>query len=145
MGVHGRSSIAGVESSASGVSRRGPGRLLPARLGPYELFDHIGRGGMADIYRARKAGDFGVVREVVVKEILPELARVDRLAELLAAEAKTAARLEHTNVVRIEDLQRDASTLFIAMEYVDGLDLRELFRVCSRQGTWIPPQLGCGS
>ena len=142
MGVHGRSSIAGVESSASGVSRRGPGRLLPARLGPYELFDHIGRGGMADIYRARKAGDFGVVREVVVKEILPELARVDRLAELLAAEAKTAARLEHTNVVRIEDLQRDASTLFIAMEYVDGLDLRELFRVCSRQGTWIPPELG---
>ncbi|NUP07936.1 MAG: serine/threonine protein kinase [Polyangiaceae bacterium] len=138
--VLGRSSLAGVESFA-GVKRRGAGRLLPARLGEYELFDHIGRGGMADIYRARKSGDFGVVREVVVKEILPELAQSERLAELLAAAARTASKLEHTNVVRIEDLQRDDRTLFIAMEYVDGLDLRELLRQCSRRGAWIPPEL----
>lgn len=115
--------------------------MLPARLGDYELFDHIGRGGMADIYRARKSGEFGVVRHVVVKEILPELAKSERLAELLATEARTASKLEHTNVVRIEDLQRDDSTLFIAMEYVDGVDLRQLLRHASRSGSWIPPEL----
>jgi len=129
-------------SKSHSVARRGPGRLLPARLGEYELFDHIGRGGMADIYRARKTGQFGIVRQVVVKEILPELADSGRLFALLAEEAKTASRLEHTNVVRIEDLQRDESTLFIAMEYVEGLDLRELLRRCARRGTWIAPEIG---
>lgn len=141
-----RGSIAGAESAlgrtSGAVARRGAGRLLPARLGEYELFDHIGRGGMADIYRARKEGDFGVVRQVVIKEILPELARSERLGQLLAAEARTASRLEHTNVVRIEDLQLDASTLFIAMEYVDGLDLRDLLRRAARSGSWIPPEIG---
>lgn len=122
-------------------SKRGASRLLPARLGEYELFDHIGRGGMADIYRARKEGAFGVVREVVIKEILPELAQSERLAELLASEARMASKLEHTNVVRIEDLQREEETLFIAMEYVEGLDLRELMRLCARDKKWIPLEI----
>ena len=120
---------------------RGSGRLLPARLGEYELFDHIGRGGMADIYRARKPAEFGVVRQVVVKEILPELAESERLSDLLAEEARTASRLEHANVVRIEDLQRDDDTLFIAMEYVEGVDLRELLRGRSRGRIELPLEI----
>ncbi len=135
-----RASIAGLEAAPS-VARRGAGRRLPARLGDYELFDHIGKGGMADIYRARRAGEFGVVRQLVVKEILPELARSPELSEMLASEAKTASKLEHANVVRIEDLQRDESTLFIAMEYVDGLDLRDLCRKAAKRGEWIPKDI----
>src|SRR5262245_8710745 len=100
--------------------RKATGRLLPAKLGAYELFDHVGRGGMADIYRARRTGELGTTRQVVVKEVLPELAACERLVDLLAHEAKLAAELDHPNIVRIEHLGREDGTLYIAMEWVEG-------------------------
>lgn len=121
--------------------RKGPGRRLPYARGDYELFDHIGRGGMADIYRAKKRGSFGVVREIVVKEVLPELSSSQRLLDLLVAEAKIAAKLEHPNIVRVEHLGRDEGTLYIAMEYVQGLDLRELLRRCAKKRVPLPVEL----
>lgn len=121
--------------------RKGPGRRLPYKRGDYELFDHIGRGGMADIYRAKKSGSFGVVREIVVKEVLPELSSSQRLLDLLVAEAKIAAKLEHPNIVRVEHLGRDEGTLYIAMEYVQGLDLRELLRRCAKKRVPLPVEL----
>jgi len=118
---------------------RAPGRLLPATIGAYELFDHIGRGGMADIYRARSTDELGVVREVVVKVVLPELAHSERLTELLISEAKLASRLDHPNVIRVENLGRaDDDTLYIAMEWMDGLDLRDLLRQCARRSVALP-------
>jgi serine/threonine protein kinase len=123
------------------TTRKGAGRRLPVRLGEYELFDHVARGGMADIYRARRDGDFGIVREVCVKEVLPELRASDRLAGLLTDEAKIAAKLDHANIVRIEDLRHESETLFIAMEFVDGLDLREILRGASKKKLKIPPEI----
>lgn len=120
------------------AKRRSAGRLLPARLGAFELFDHIGRGGMADIYRARRKGGLGLERQVVIKEVLPEYANCEHMANLLAEEARIASRLEHPNIVRIEDLQREDGNLYIAMEYVEGLDLRETLRAASRTQTRIP-------
>jgi len=111
---------------------------LPHTLGSYTLFDHIGRGGMADIYRARTTTSLGAQREVVIKEVLPELCDIPRFAELLAAEAKLASGLTHANVVTIEHLGRDDDKLYIAMEYVEGLDLRELLRRCARQRVPLP-------
>ncbi len=131
----------GPKPAKSRVERRGPGRLLPHRLGAYELFDHIGKGGMADIYRARKESEYGAVRQVVVKEVLPELAAHERFAELLVAEAKLASRLEHTNIVRVEHLGREEGTLYIAMELVEGLDLRELLRRCARRRVPLPVEM----
>jgi len=123
------------------TDRKGAGRRLPVRLGEYELFDHVARGGMADIYRARRDGDFGVVRELCIKEVLPELSSSERLAGLLTDEAKLAAKLDHANIVRIEDLRHESGTLFIAMEFVDGLDLRELLRGSAKKGLKIPSEL----
>ncbi|HTJ82321.1 MAG TPA: serine/threonine-protein kinase, partial [Polyangiaceae bacterium] len=54
---------------------------------------------------------------------------------------KLASRLEHANIFRIEQLGRDGGTLYIAMEYVEGLDLRELLRRASRQGVPLPVEL----
>jgi eukaryotic-like serine/threonine-protein kinase len=123
------------------ANRKGPGRLLPQRLGAYELFDHVGKGGMADIYRARRAVGGDAERIVVVKEVLPELYGVERFRELLIAEAKLAARLEHGNIVRVEHLGEEEGTLFIAMEYVEGLDLRELLRTCAQRRVPLPIEL----
>jgi serine/threonine-protein kinase len=117
---------------------------LPCRLGRYTLFDCIGRGGMADIYLARTRSELGAARLLVIKEMKPALARDERFAEMLVAEAKLAARLAHPNVVAVEHLGREEGALFIAMEYVEGLDLRELLRQCSRRRVALPMAFALG-
>jgi serine/threonine-protein kinase len=102
------------------------------------LFDHIGRGGMADIYLAKLETSLGASRLVVVKEVLAALAHSPTFAELLATEAKLAAGLSHANIVEVEDLGRDDGGLYIAMEYVEGFDLRELLRSCAAFGVPLP-------
>lgn len=113
-------------------------RTLPHRFGRYTLFDHIGRGGMADIYLALASTGLGGKRRVVVKEVLPDLTGNPRYCEMLIAEAKLAARLGHTNIVKTEDLGRDGDSLYIAMEYVEGYDLRDLLRRCARERVALP-------
>jgi serine/threonine-protein kinase len=102
------------------------------------LFDHIGRGGMADIYLAQAETSFGASRLVVVKEVLAKYAASARFAELLVAEAKLAARLRHANIVQVEDLGREEDALFIAMDYVEGFDLRELLSRCAKERVPLP-------
>lgn len=116
-----------------------PVRVLPRRLGRYRLFAHIGRGGMADIYLAQAEVGFGdATRLVVIKEVLPRFAHSAEFAEMLVSEAKLAARLDHANVVKVEDLGRADDCLYIAMEYVEGIDLRELLRRCARSKVALP-------
>ncbi|WP_437276753.1 serine/threonine-protein kinase [Sorangium sp. So ce375] len=114
------------------------GRLLPCRIGRYTLFDHIGHGGMADLYLARVRTDLGAARLVAIKEVAPRFAHDPRFIEMLASEARLAAGLRHASVVQVEDLCREDGSLFIAMEYVEGLDLRELLRRCARQKVKFP-------
>jgi serine/threonine-protein kinase len=114
------------------------GRLLPCRFGRYTLFDRIGQGGMADIYLARVRTELGAARLAVVKVVAPKLEHDPRFVEMLASEAKLAARLRHANVAQVEDLGREDGSLFIAMEYVEGLDLRELLRRAARERVAVP-------
>jgi serine/threonine protein kinase len=111
---------------------------LPRRFGPYLLFDKIGEGGMARIFLARAQGSLGGDRLMVVKEILPLLAASPEMSQLLIDEAKLCAVLSHKNVVQVTDLGREGSSLYIAMEYVEGLDLRELLRGCSQKKVPLP-------
>ena len=113
---------------------------LPRNVGRYTLFDKIGRGGMADIFLARAQTDLGVTRLVVLKQILPHLAESREFSDLLITEAKLAARLDHANVVQVHDLGRADGFLYIAMQYVEGFDLTELLRRCSRTKTALPVQ-----
>ena len=93
------------------------------RFGNYELVERIGRGGMAEVWRARSRGAAGFEKEVVLKRVLPSLLAGSDFAELLIREAKIAARLHHPNVVSIFDLGEQDGAYFIAMEYVAGCDL----------------------
>lgn len=126
------------QASIASPAKREGGRTLPYRLGRYTLFDHIGRGGMADIYLAQVETSFGASRLVVVKEVLASYAASARFAELLVAEAKLAARLRHANIVQVEDLGREEDVLFIAMDYVEGFDLRELLGRCAKERVPLP-------
>jgi serine/threonine protein kinase len=113
---------------------------LPRALGRYTLFDKIGQGGMADIFLARAQTELGATRLVVVKQILPRLAESPEFSDLLITEAKLAARLDHANVVQVHDLGKVDGVLYIAMQYVEGFDLIELLRRCSRTKTALPVQ-----
>lgn len=108
------------------------------KLGSYTLFERIGRGGMAELFLARQETELGATRLVVVKLILPAFASDKRFAEMLIHEAKLAARLGHRNIAQVIELGRDAGRLFIAMEYVEGVDLTALLRHCSERGHGLP-------
>lgn len=112
--------------------------VLPRRFGPYLLFDKIGEGGMARIFLARTTAGLGGERLVVVKEILPMLAESAEMSQLLVDEAKLCATLSHKNIVQVHDLGREEGRLYIAMEYVEGLDLRELLKGCSQKKIPLP-------
>jgi serine/threonine-protein kinase len=111
---------------------------LPRRFGRYVLFDQIGEGGMARIFLGREKTELGGERLVVVKHILPVYASSSEFSKLLSDEAKLAARLTHGNVVQVYDLGREDGTLYIAMEYVEGFDLGELLKNCSRHKVPLP-------
>ena len=123
------------EGSAAALT---PRSRLPRKFSRYALFDYIGKGGMAEIYLARAKTELGGARLCVVKQILPELASHPQFAEMLIHEAKLAARLNHANIVQVFDLGRADDRLYIAMEYVEGFDLNELLRRCSREKVGLP-------
>ena len=92
------------------------------RLGPYEISEQIGAGGMGEVYRAI---DTNLARQVAIK-VLPEAvaADPDRLA-LFDREARTLAALNHPNVAAIYGLERSGGTLALVMELVEGLTLAD--------------------
>ncbi len=130
-------------SAPSAVPAQSPtAARLPRSFGRYVLFDFIGKGGMAEIFLARQKTDLGATRLCVVKQILPGLAGDPQFSDMLVHEAKLAARLSHANVVQVFDLGRADQRLFIAMEYVEGFDLNDLLRRCSRAKVPMPFELG---
>jgi len=107
-----------------------PGVKQPRRLGRYVLEDRLDAGGMGIVYRAR---DEVLDRPVALKILRAELLKANpMLVKRFVREATLAARLDHPNVVRVFELGIDQSEPFIAMELVDGLNLKEWLQVKHR-------------
>jgi serine/threonine protein kinase len=100
----------------------------PIQFGKYTLFERIGRGGMADVFKARVQGPAGFERIFVVKRILPHLSDDPTFTKMFIEEAKMSARLSHPNIVQVFELGAVDSEYFISMEYVRGRDLAETMR-----------------
>jgi serine/threonine-protein kinase len=98
----------------------GAGRLVGER---YRLLEAAGRGGMAEVWRAEDVVAGGCV---AVKRILPSLAQDPAMHALFADEARITAALAHPNVVRVEGHGRDAAGPYLALEWIEGMPLREL-------------------
>jgi serine/threonine-protein kinase len=100
----------------------------PKLLGDrYELEGVVGRGGMAEVYRAR---DLRLDRIVAIKTLRPDLARDQTFQARFRREAQSAASLNHPSIVAVYDTGEDMSTgspiPYIVMEYVDGRTVRDL-------------------
>jgi serine/threonine protein kinase/DNA-binding response OmpR family regulator len=107
-------------------------------VGGYEILGLIGRGGMAEIYKAKKKGIKGFEKIIALKKILPGYGADAKYIEMFVDEAKIAAELSHPNIVQIHDLGKKDDYYFIAMEYVQGKDLRVILQKLAQVGMLIP-------
>jgi TonB family protein len=110
-------------------------------FGQYVLEEHIATGGMAQVYKARMLGLEGFQKTVAIKRILPHLTNNDEFVSMFVDEAKLAAQLNHPNIIHIYDLGKIDSSHFIAMEYIEGRDLRSLLDQCRKRNVRVPVPL----
>jgi TonB family protein len=113
-----------------------------ARFGQYTLLERIAVGGMAEVWKARMRGVEGFQKTVAIKRILPHMTDNAEFVGMFIDEAKLAAQLTHPNIVHIYDLGRMGRDYYIAMEYVEGKDLRSLLNAGHRRGAPLPLGLG---
>ncbi len=107
-------------------------------FGQYTLLEKIAAGGMAEVWKARMRGVEGFQKTVAIKRILPHMTDNSEFVGMFIDEAKLAAQLTHPNIVHIYDLGKLGRDYYIAMEYVEGKDLRSLLNAARRKGMPLP-------
>ncbi len=120
-----------------------PAKKQPIPFGRYLLLDRINIGGMAEVWRGKSFGAGGFERLVAIKRILPNIAEDDEFIAMFQDEAKISVQLTHANICQIYELNRIAQSLYIAMEYVPGKDLRSIFDRARKKGEPPPVPLVC--
>lgn len=104
----------------------GRNRLRPGdRIAGYEIENYLARGGMAVLYQAR---DLRLQRRVALKLIAPDLASDEHFRGRFIQESHLAASLDHPNIIPIFEAGESGEVLYLAMRYVEGMDLAKLFR-----------------
>ncbi len=133
-------------TSATGSAQAPPSAPpSPAELAHYfpelEILEFIGRGGMGAVYKARQKR----LDRLVAVKILPSSVSSDpAFAERFAREARAMARLTHPNIVTIHDFGQTDGLFYFMMEYVDGMNLRQVLnaaKIAPKEALAIVPQI----
>jgi serine/threonine-protein kinase len=98
-------------------------------------------GGMAELFLAQSTGAHGFEKTVVIKRILPHLAKDEHFTSMFITEAKLTAQLVHPKIAQTYELGTEDNQLFIAMEYVEGLDVLAVLRELAHRRTRLRPAL----
>jgi serine/threonine protein kinase len=104
----------------------------PESFGNYILLERVAIGGMAEIFRAVDTRD-SEKRDICIKRILPHYSEDDAFINMFIDEASIAAKLQHINIVQIYDFDTVEGCYYIAMELIDGKDLKQTLEVCAEQ------------
>lgn len=120
------------------------------RIGKYVLGERIAVGGMAEVWAARAEGPEGFVKPVALKFILESFSGDPELEALFVKEARTAAQLQHANLVTVFDFDKVVTDpdrgaggrYYIAMEHVEGYDARRVVEAAKHAGYVFPLALG---
>lgn len=109
-----------------------------AEFGRYRLIRPLGRGGMAEVHLAESVGPMNFRKQVAIKRLLPQYAQNKRYVQMLMDEAHIAGSINHPNVVQVIDLGQVEGVHYIAMEYVNGVDLACVLQTLRMQHEALP-------
>lgn len=119
----------------------------PHKFGRYIIVDPIAVGGMAEIYRARLASSKdkqdGPDRIIVIKKVIANLSQNSEFLQMFEAEIKITVGLTHPNIVQIYDYGRVSDQSFLAMEYVEGKNLRQFVSRLAEAKQMFPIDVSC--
>lgn len=93
---------------------------------------------MGEVFLARVEGAAGFEKQVVIKKILPHLAERPDFVQRFVDEGKLLVKLKHASIAQVLDLGEYEGGIFLAMEYVDGRDLRQLMQLARTAGVELP-------
>ncbi|MEM9191134.1 MAG: protein kinase [Myxococcota bacterium] len=107
-------------------------------FGPYEIVRPLGVGGMAETSVAVRRGPGGFEQTVCLKRVLAAYNEDARFVDMFLHEARLAARMRHNNVVQVYDFGQHEGSYYMALELVEGLDLRFLIAGLKKRGERVP-------
>src|ERR1700761_3924059 len=113
---------------------------LPQVFGRYLLVQRLSRGGMGEIFLA-KHGLAGFEKLAVIKKLLPHLAADAQFISRFVDEAQVAIKLQHVNIAQVFEVGRVGDEYFLALEYVEGRDLRRTLAVLAAKNQRLPVDL----
>jgi len=121
--------------------------LTPAEIGGYLIEARVGGGGMAEVFRARPPPEFAAALgrdQVAIKTLLPNYANDPMFRDMFEEEAAICTSLTHPNVVELFDFgEATDGSLFLVMEWVDGVDLGQILRSYKRRRLRLHPLAAC--
>ena len=117
------------QKDRSARGRTGEGRQATTRIGGFDVLERIGQGGMGAVFRARQVS---MDRIVALKVLPPRLAQNEAFVQRFFREARSAARLNHPNIVQGIDVGHAAGHYYFAMEFVDGVTVKQMLRQAGR-------------
>jgi eukaryotic-like serine/threonine-protein kinase len=112
--------------------------FTPRPFGRYYLIDKMAVGGMAEVFNAVLFGIHGFEMPLVIKRILPNLSANQRFVDMFVVEAKIYVALQHQNIVQIYDFHKFHEQYFIALEFVEGRDLKSVLNRCLAKQRQLP-------
>ena len=116
-----------------------PGRSFqPEAFGKYYLIDKVAVGGMAEVFKAKTFSHGGFEKLLVIKRILQHLSDNNEFVEMFIDEAKISVLLQQPNIVQVYDFGKIRENYFIAMECVEGKDLKILLRKLAERRKLLP-------
>ena len=112
----------------------------PHRFGPFEVFQLLGRGGMAEVYKARFSEGPRTGQMVALKRLMSRLVADPEAIDLFTVEADVSRLLKHPNIVQVLEAGAVDDVYYLAMEYIDGRDLGQVLSRCRERRILLPTQ-----
>ncbi len=113
----------------------------PFQVANYRFVELLDRGGSADVFRVESTDDKGFLRSFAVKRVTTYSQFDDKAAERLKREAKVHRLLTHPHIARLYDAFRSKQSLFLVVEYVEGLNLRTVAQRLADKDKTLPIDL----
>ncbi len=107
----------------------------------YQVLRRIGEGGMAEVFLAEMRCQPGYSKRVALKRVLPRLAGNSRFLGMFLDEARLGLFLNHANIVHVFDVGRAGEAYFIVMEYVNGVNLKDMLKRQAGRQSLLPVEM----